>query len=339
LKLAMTESCPRILLIEDDPDAAALLHETIIDHFQADRCTLAGSLAAARRAELAEVDLVICDINLPDGSGLDLLVEMLAQRSDLPVVIVTSESGLDVAMEAIRRGAYDYVVKVGDYLFTVPLVVEKNLEVWRTKQDNRRLQHELEQMLNELQYKNAELEEAVAKLEQLACTDPLTGLANRRHFQDALDQKFAESQRKGRDLACAMIDLDHFKALNDNLGHQRGDRLLRTTARVLEANCRSSDIAGRYGGDEFVLLMPDTDPDTAVQIIQRVRRRFREDTQAITTDEYRCEMSIGIATVSLNRPAHGDQLIAIADAALYQAKGEGRGRIILAEPPVKPTPA
>jgi len=328
----MHPTCPRILLVEDDPDAALLLRETIVDHFQQDRCTVAGTLAAAGRVDPHALDLALCDINLPDGSGLDLLVDLLGRRADLPVVMVTSESGLDVAMEAIRRGAYDYVVKSGDYLFTVPLVVEKNLEVWRTKQDNRRLQGELERMLGELQAKNTELETVVAKLERQAGTDPLTGLANRRHFQEALEKAFAESQRYGRDLACAMIDLDHFKALNDNLGHQRGDQLLQTTARVLEANCRTSDLAGRYGGDEFVLLMPETDQALAVRILQRIRERFDLDTRRMTTERYRCAMSGGIATVGMNRPAHGDQLIALADAALYQAKAAGRGRIALAEP-------
>lgn len=329
----MTQTAPRLLIVEDDLDAAELLRETLTDHYGRDHTTHVTRVAEAMAQDLDRFDLVLSDLNLPDGTGLELIVQMLAVREDLPIVMVTSESGLDVATEAIRIGAYDYVVKAGDYLFTVPLVVQKNLAVWKIKQDNLRLQHELEQTLDEVRVKNQQLEELVKQLEQQATTDPLTGLANRRSIQKQLERSFAEAERYGSDLACAMIDLDGFKQVNDRLGHQAGDKLLQTAARVLSANCRRSDVAGRYGGDEFVLLLPQTDPATAMGVLDRIREQFIE-AAAPLVDGHPCNMSMGLACVSVNETANADQLVALADAALYEAKAAGKGRTRLhgAEP-------
>lgn len=323
---------PNILLIEDDPDTAQLVRETLADHFGVDNLTHADCAEAALQHDLSAFDLVLSDINLPDGSGLDLLERLLAMRKDLPVIMVTSESALDNATLAIRKGAYDYVVKAGDYLFTIPLIVEKNLAVWQIKVQNLHLQNELEQTLEELRIKNQQLEDAVNMLEQQASTDPLTGLANRRHIQAMLERSFSEATRYGTDLACLMMDLDSFKPFNDTLGHQMGDKLLQTMARVLQANCRRCDVAGRYGGDEFVLLLPHTSPTVAQQVGRRIKHQFVTAAKSMFPEGMSCNVSIGIACVTVSRPASADQLVALADAALYRAKQTGKARIFLYQP-------
>lgn len=323
---------PAILVVEDDPDTAVLLCESLDDHFGRDCTEHIETLQQARQIDLDQFDLALCDLNLRDGSGLDLLSIWREKREDLPVVIVTSEAGMDTAMKAIRLGAYDYVVKIGDYLFTMPLIVEKNLEVWRTKQENLRLQQELKQTLEQVRIKNQQLEEAVRQLEDLASTDPLTGLANRRTIQNALEQSFAESTRYGTDLTALMIDLDGFKQLNDSLGHQMGDKLLQSAAKVLQINSRRSDIAGRYGGDEFVVLMPHTGPETAQQLARRIQHEFLGAVRSMELGDKKCSMSMGLSSVSVARPVNADQLIAQADAALYRAKKSGKARIETHQP-------
>jgi diguanylate cyclase (GGDEF)-like protein len=318
---------PHILLIEDDPDTAFLIRETLADHFGIDHVVHVERIDQALAQDLSTFDLVLSDINLPDGSGLDLIEQLLALRRDLPIIMVTSESALDNATLAIRRGAYDYVVKAGDYLFTIPLIVEKNLAVWQIKVQNLHLQQELEQTLAELRIKNTQLEEAVNQLEQQASTDPLTSLANRRHMQSMLDRCFAEATRYGTDLACLMMDLDSFKPFNDTLGHQMGDKLLQTMARVLQANCRRCDVAGRYGGDEFVLLLPHTSPNIAQQVARRIRQQFIAAARSMFPEGLTCNVSVGVACVSTSRAATADQLVALADAALYRAKQAGKARI------------
>ena len=321
---------PRLLLIEDDLDTAELIQEGLEDHFGDGCVTLAPRLDAARPLDPQRFDLVLSDMNLPDGSGLELLDELLDARPDLPVVFVTGEGILENAIAAIRRGAYDYVVKAGDYLFAIPLVVEKNLELWRIKQDNIRLNRELADRLDEIHEKNRQLEQAVGQLETMAATDPLTGLLNRRAFQQAVERSFAEARRHAHDVACVMIDLDGFKQLNDALGHQLGDEMLRVAARVLQANCRRSDAAGRFGGDEFVLVLPQTDLDTAHDVAERVMAQFDADARAAlngSQDPRGVSMSMGVASLRETRATSPEALIAAADHALYAAKAAGKRRI------------
>src|SRR5690349_6947758 len=131
--------------------------------------------------ELGEFDLILADHNLPDGSGLDL-IERVKARCNTPVILVTGDNVAQTAAEAIRRGATDYVVKVGDYLFTIPLVIQKNLTTAKVKRENESLRRELVQTLDALKDKNIQLEQSLKRVEEVAATDPLTGLYNRRHF-------------------------------------------------------------------------------------------------------------------------------------------------------------
>ena len=229
---------PRLLLVEDDPDTARLITETLEGCFGVGCVNVCGCFEEAMKVSAWKIDMVLSDMDLPDGNGLDLLEYFILCRSDLPVVFVTAEGILEEAVKAIRRGAYDYIVKTGDYLFTIPLIVEKNLAIWRTKEENQRLHERLQCTLEEIRIKNNQLEEAVQQLEAVAATDPLTGLQNRRSFDQSLSRAIAVAERRGHDIACVMIDVDHFKLINDSLGHQAGDRLLNKIARVLESHCR-----------------------------------------------------------------------------------------------------
>lgn len=321
---------PRLLLVEDDLDTAELIRECLEDHFAEGCVRSVYRLDEARGLDPRELDLILSDMNLPDGSGLELLEDMLARREDLPIVFVTGEGILENAIAAIRGGAYDYVVKAGDYLFAIPLVVEKNLELWKTKRDNIRLQEELESRIAEIDEKNRQLEEAVKQLETVAATDPLTGLFNRRAFQRTMEQSFAEAVRHGHDTSCLMLDLDGFKQLNDALGHQYGDQILTVAARVLSAHSRRSDTAGRFGGDEFIVVMPQTDLDTAVGVAERVRQQFKADARAALRGvafEGNVSMSMGLASLSTTRASNPEALIAAADHALYATKAAGKDHI------------
>lgn len=325
----------RLLVLEDDPDTAELITETLRDAFGSESVQHVASLAELREMDIERVDMLLSDMNLPDGSGLEALSHVLLHRPNLPVILVTGEGIIENAARAIRQGAYDYIVKAGDYLFAIPLMVEKNLAIYRTKCENARLQEELTHMLEEVRVKNEQLENAVRQLETMAATDPLTGLANRRAFNQAMARCFAEAERYGHDLACVMIDMDGFKSLNDTLGHQRGDELLQRSAKVLEANCRRSDIAGRFGGDEFVLLLPQTAEATAVQVANRVSEEFRLASAAMLGDHplrEKVSLSIGIACRSICRPTNPEQLVAAADHALYKAKYTGRNRVVVYAP-------
>lgn len=324
---------PRLLLVEDDLDTADLILETIADHFGPGTTTHITHVSEAYDVDLKKIDLVLSDMNLPDGTGLELLGRLLDRRPDLPVVLVTAESILENAIAAIRQGAYDYVLKAGDYLFAIPVIVEKNLALWGIKQENTRLNAQLKQTLEQVNVKNRQLEQAVQQLQTMAATDPLTGLANRRAFNQALARCYAEAQRHGHDMSIIMVDMDHFKQLNDTLGHQRGDEVLQAVAYCMEASCRKSDVIGRFGGDEFVVVLPQTDPQLAIQVAQRIFDAFTNHLQS--TEQGRaaaaCKvtLSMGVACLSQTDPQSPEQLLAQADHALYRAKQQGKSRFVI----------
>lgn len=305
----------QLLIIEDDQDQRELMIETLEDYFGPGTVQGADSRAAAMAMPLESFDLILCDYNLPDASGLELL-EAIKQRCNTPVIMVTGENVGKIAAEAISRGAVDYVVKIGDYLFTIPLVVEKNLTVARIVKERELLSRQLEQ--------------TNAQLAQMAATDPLTQLYNRRHFSSVVEQLFAEAQRFETDLSCLMIDLDGYKQFNDTFGHQMGDQLLVVVGKGIKANLRQMDIAARYGGDEFVLLLPRAGEEEAAVVAERIRQEFAKASAALMQREAGVTMSVGIGSIKLGRPAHADGLIALADAALYRAKAAGRNQIACA---------
>ncbi len=323
----MNDASIQLLIIEDDADQRDLMRETLEDHFGVGSVVTAGNRAEAMIHDLGTFDLILTDYNLPDANGMDVLAEILG-RCMTPVIMVTGENVTQTAAEAIRRGATDYVVKVGDYLFTIPLVIEKNLAIAKVKRENESLRHELESALLQVQFKNAQLEESLQRVEQMAATDPLTGLYNRRHFGKVSEQLFNEALRYGHDLSCVMIDLDKYKQLNDTFGHAVGDQLLIVAGRVIASNMRKMDVAARYGGDEFVLLLPHATADEAVGVVDRIREEFYRDSAVTLNREEGVSMSVGVGSMGGNHPNTSAQLFALADAALYRAKDAGRNRVM-----------
>jgi two-component system, cell cycle response regulator len=320
----------RILVVEDDADQRDLIKETLQDHFGLDTVTCAGCGHEVLAWDLPKFDIILTDFNLPDIAGIDFLTAVL-QRCDKPVIVVTGENVRQTAASAIRAGAYDYIVKTGDYLFTIPLIIEKNLEAYKIKQENKRLHEQQQQAAREISIKNQQLKESLQKLEQMAATDPLTGLYNRRHFNEVLERCFAESARYNQDLACMMMDLDGYKKLNDQLGHQFGDKVLQVTGKIITWNLRVMDIAARYGGDEFVVLLPHASAELAASVGERIQSQFAFQMKSLVPAPLTLTMSLGIASMQLNQPPHSDQLVAMADEALYTAKRMGKNRTIISD--------
>lgn len=326
--MKMSESNIKLLIIDDDQDQRELTREVLEDRFGRGCVDEAPTGADALAKDLGSYDMILSDYNLPDCNGMELLIQ-IRERCRTPVIMVTGENVSEFAAEAIRRGATDYVVKVGDYFFTIPLVVEKNLTVVKLMRENEQLHQQLQTSLDEVNLKNTQLNDALKRVEEMAATDALTGLCNRRHLSLMMNQLFAEAARYRTDLACVMIDLDGYKQLNDALGHQMGDQILVVVGEIIRGSIRKADVGARYGGDEFVLLLPRSDSGEATRLVNRVREEFKQRSNQLTSGARTLSMSIGIASISDNQPGTADELIAFADAALFSSKQNGRDRITI----------
>lgn len=321
---------PRILVVEDDADQRELIVEALRLHYEGgpdDAIVSVEKGVEALAHDLSTFDVVLQDYNLPDMDGLTLLGR-IRERIDMPVILVTAHNDFATAAEALRRGAQDYIVKLGDFLFALPMMIDKSIRQHRIKLENLRLQQDLESMLSQLRIKNVQLQESLQKLEQMATTDHLTGLANRRRFGELLQRYHSEATRYGFDVTCCMCDLDHYKQINDTLGHMVGDELLILAADVIRGSLRTSDVAARYGGDEFVLLLPHTSVDRGQAVCERIRAELAERAAERGDLNRPVTLSIGIASLEVDRPDSADALVAMADRALYVAKAQGRDRIV-----------
>ncbi len=302
---------------------------------------LPATLRELRTTQMAAA-CVICLICLPIGIwSVRRVTGPLRQLVDASLALASGGNP-----EPVRINRHDEVGMLGQaFNFMIQrLTAARSL----LQHANEELEHKVQQRTMDLQRLNEQLERTARQFETLAATDPLTGLHNRRAFNDALTRACAEADRYDENLAVVMIDLDGFKQLNDTLGHQKGDELLQIAGSSLQVNCRGSDIAGRFGGDEFVLLLPRADELTARRVAERVQDSFNSAVRSLldrTSMDGKVTMSLGLATREETDNGDPDQILARADHALYRAKELGKNRVIVfkrsefAHPPVELQPA
>jgi diguanylate cyclase (GGDEF)-like protein len=183
------------------------------------------------------------------------------------------------------------------------------------------------------------LQAEISELRQLIRTDPLTGLSNVRHFRETLEHELERTRRSGQPTALIMVDLDHFKRINDTWGHEAGNKALIQTAAVLNLNTRKLDIPCRYGGEEFAVILPTTELLTARRVAERLRAAIEATAIPLETTTLRFTASLGLAIYTRHDRDSTEQFIACADQQLYRAKQDGRNRVCFAITPVEPEAA
>jgi diguanylate cyclase (GGDEF)-like protein len=258
------------------------------------------------------IDIILCDLEMPRIDGFKFL-HMLKARPDLqdvPVLILTGMNDRERKLRGLAQGASDYITKPFDHEELVARV-KVHLKI-------KKLQDALKRS-NEL-------------LLELSNTDHLTGLFNRRYMMEVLDKEVQRCVRKCGDLSLIMLDVDHFKLVNDRFGHLQGDIVLQRVALQLKKELRSYDCAARYGGEEFIAILPDSTLQQSVFVADRIRLAIHNFTFDGALSPLRLTASLGVARFSKEHSVTVDGFIKQADDSLYQAKANGRNRVEFRDP-------
>jgi diguanylate cyclase (GGDEF)-like protein len=254
-------------------------------------------------------DVLVLDLYMPGANGLAVFHAGRRVDPDLQAIVLTASASVETAVEALRGGVYDYLTKPLESLASFELSLARALEHRHLLRENARL---------------------FAEVQRLAVTDSLTGLYNRHKLGETLEIEVERARRYGRPLAMIMIDMDGLKTVNDSQGHQAGDTVLQQAAAAVRSQVRRVDTPTRFGGDEFIVLLPEATPEEA----ERVARRIAARILAIRVGGAAVSASIGVAGWVPQAPS-GKEFLGAADAALYEAKRAGRGRVAVWRPPEK----
>ncbi len=328
---------PRILVVEDDRIVASVFNDLLARHsFDAD--VVGDAEQGLELLAQKPYDLVLSDIVLPGLSGVDLARRAKEIAPDVDVILMTAYANMETAVQAIRAGVYDYLIKPFDDINDVLLKIERALEKRRILIENRRLIGYLRQANQQIEGMNrdlerqvtertAELEDANQRLAQLTVTDDVTGLYNQRFLHGRLEEEYLRATRYGEGLSVIMIDIDYFKRVNDTHDHMFGSRVLKRLGKMVRAKLRNTDMLIRYGGDEFVALLPHTRLREAIAVAERLRGAVEQTELGEAEDAYRVTISLGVAAVGECTASSGETLLIAADKALYFAKARGRNRV------------
>ena len=307
-----TPTRPPVILVADDEPVNRSLIERRLERDGYVVLTAQNGRRAVDVALASTPDLIILDVMMPEMDGLEAcrLIKENEGTRDIPIIFLSARDETEVKVSGLNLGANDYISKP----FKAEELLARVEVALRLKQER-----------DQLRQSAAEAKATAEIAQERALTDALTGLLNRYGLQRTLAHEQAEVRRYGRALSCLMIDLDDFKAINDLHGHAAGDLALQQITTVLTETVRGADMIFRYGGDEFLVLLPETNIEGAQALAEKIRegaatRTFRSD-----AGEFRITLSIGAAT--LGDDESGNDMIAHADMALYRAKEGGRNRV------------
>lgn len=299
LPVQIEEQKPRVLVIDDSMDVHRLLAVRLKNEDLTLEAAVSGEegISAAARIQPA---LVLLDLDMPGMHGFEVLRRLkdMPETRQVPVIVLSGNQSSDDKVAAFDLGAVDYISKPFEF-------TELRVRV--------RSALRMRQLL--------------LMLSQRAQIDGLTGLWNRAYFDSRWDEEYARCMRHGHPLSVAVCDLDHFKAVNDTYGHPAGDEVLQGVARILRRECRQSDMACRLGGEEFVLVMPETDCMEARAVGERIRRAV-ELAVWPRHPMHKVTISLGIAGSSGTTTISPTEWVEVADQNLYAAKHAGRNCVV-----------
>lgn len=290
-----------LILVVDDSPINLQVVGTTLDEIGYSTTFANSGLQAISRFKAAKPDLVLLDLMMPEMDGLEVCDCLKAVNPDVPIIFLTASQEQEHLLKAFEQGAVDYLTKP---FYKPELVARVKTHLM-------------------LRYAFNELKIALVQMEKLAKTDSLTGLLNRRSLFEVAAAEFSRAQRYERALSVLMLDIDHFKSINDTYGHQVGDLVIQEVSAVLKEILRDTDSVGRYGGEEFAVILPETTLEQASEVAERIRCRINGHAFASNLKDLPITVSLGIATSEVGTDKI-DEMFKQADKALYQAKANGR---------------
>ncbi len=309
----MAES--KILLVEDDKvQGSATKHYLESSGYNV--TWVEDGKSAIKIVKTQDIDLVVLDLVLPDMSGNEVCrwLKLNQDTRGIPIIMLTAQGSTSDKVASLTAGADDHLTKP----FNESELSARIYACLRTKA-----------LQDELREKNRQLEDLLTKLEILAITDSLTQIYNRRYFESVIEKEFENTLRYKTPASCMMIDIDNFKSVNDEFGHRIGDVVLKGIANIIKNNLRKVDVVARWGGEEFIAILPRTTKEDTFVAAQRILK-------AISDNEFEgvnrpITISIGIASIPDESIDNAEKLIHKADTAMYEAKKHGRNRVIISE--------
>lgn len=313
-----------VLLVDDQVMVCEAVRRALAHHGDVDFHYCTDPLEAITVAQRVKPTVILQDLVMPGVDGLDLVRQYRKHPAlhAVPVIVLSTKEDPATKSEAFQAGANDYLVKLPDKIELIARVR------YHTRAYLDHLQRD--EAYRALRESQRELMRANLELERLTRIDGLTGLGNRRYFDEYLAAEWKRCQRTQSPLSVLMIDVDHFKRYNDAYGHLAGDDVLKQVARVIqEGSTRSTDLAARFGGEEFVVILTGVPQEGASHVAERLVQGVRDLNIAHGAD--RVTISVGVATAWPDAEGDPARLVNAADLALFRAKNEGRNRLVYAE--------
>lgn len=312
----------QVLVVDDDASILGLVSEVLEDDGYA--VTTAGSGEEAMEIlRDNQFSLVMSDIRLPGINGVEVLEHVNRVSPRTNVIMITSHGSLETSIDAIKNGAYDYLLKPFEDLSLISSAAKRAIDAFN-------LETERSQLIRSLKLTNKELARLNGVLHGMAVRDGLTELFNHRYINEILDKHIEKSAVEGANLTVIFIDVDHFKKFNDEYGHQNGDLLLRELSALMSENVRNKDIVARWGGEEFVVVSPTTDEAAATLLADSLRNSIAGHAFVNGALQSNTQVTISAGVASLHKYKTKSALIEAADTALYEAKESGRNQVCVA---------
>ncbi len=317
----------RILLVDDQPIIAEGIRRMLVGEKDMQLSYVEDPALAIEKAVEIDATIILQDLVMPDADGMTLLRFYKANHEtrDIPVIVLSSKDEATTKSEAFSYGASDYLVKLPDQIELIARI--------RSHAKNYIMQKERDSAFFALRQLKKQLEASNKKLQELSTKDGLTGISNRRHFDETLDENLSDAKNNNSAVSLILMDIDYFKGFNDTYGHQLGDDCLKEVASLLSKAClNSQDLAARYGGEEFVALLSGTTEKDALKVANRFREMLSDAAikHEVSDVSPHVTVSMGIATYDTATPYSAKELIEAADKALYKAKDTGRNKEVLA---------